>query len=329
MQNTDAPDKLPLPWANGGDRSVIPVTSQIGVTPGAASLVDGFPPLTRTPKATGGVPPNGLEMNGILFALSAQDRWEQAGGEAKFDSTFAVAIGGYPLHAVVQSLDGLSYWRSTVNANLSNPDTGGANWLPHFGYGSVQLLLSNVNVTLQAFDYRMPQIVLSGILTADVQLIFPPTLQRWLVVNNTTSGFHVTAKTAAGAGVLLGGGANQIYGDGVNIRSAIAFDGPNQSLASNGFQRLPGGLILQWGTVAVPSGSSEVTGTITFALPFPTGCVHISGNGDLPSTAGAWAPFIVMFSVLSKTGATFIADTAAPANAFAAGRSIRWFAIGY
>ena len=206
MQSTDSPTKVVLPFANAGGRATLPVASQIGITDGAASFTDGFPPLTRTPITSGGVPPNGLEMNGILYLLSAGLWWLQAGGSAKWDSAFSTAIGGYPLGAVVQSSDNSGWWRSTAENNTTNPDAGGAGWVPHFGYGQAAQSLTNVNVTLTATQALKSQIVLTGVLSANVNLIFPAGYQNWLVINNTTGAFNITAKTAAGSGVVLGAG---------------------------------------------------------------------------------------------------------------------------
>jgi len=80
MQSSNAPSKLVLPFASAGGKNTIPVASQIGIVAGKASLADGFPPLTRTPLSAGGVPPSGLDMNGILYEMSAVIRWANAGG---------------------------------------------------------------------------------------------------------------------------------------------------------------------------------------------------------------------------------------------------------
>jgi hypothetical protein len=56
----------------------IPVDSQIGINAGFASLNDGFPPLTMTPIAAGGVPPFGQDMNGILNQITEIQQWQQA-----------------------------------------------------------------------------------------------------------------------------------------------------------------------------------------------------------------------------------------------------------
>jgi hypothetical protein len=129
MQASNAPSKVPLPFANAGAKNTIPTASQIGVTPGAASLTDGFPPLTRTPIAAGGVPPSGQDMNGILYLLSANTQWECAGGLFTFDATFSTAVGGYPKGAILSNAAGNGLWYSTVDNNTVNPDTVGTGWI--------------------------------------------------------------------------------------------------------------------------------------------------------------------------------------------------------
>lgn len=61
------------------------------------------------------------------------------------------------------------------------------------------------------------------------------------------------------------------------LRLSDAFKGANQSLGTNGFQKIPGGFILQWGSASVTSG-----GTITFPTTFPNSVhsiVAVHGNG--------------------------------------------------
>jgi hypothetical protein len=127
------PGKFSLTWgqnAGGGFITVpIPAPSQQGVTPGRASLNDGFPPLTFQPITAGGVPPFGQDMNGILNELSAWNQWYQMGGPIQWDSTFSGQIGGYPNGSLVASTVTVGhFWLSTADANASNPDAGGANW---------------------------------------------------------------------------------------------------------------------------------------------------------------------------------------------------------
>lgn len=130
MQLADAPVKVVLPFATDGGRNVIPVPSQIPITPGAASWTDGFPPLTMVDPTQGGVGPSGFDFNGVLNAISALSLWFNAGAGFKYDAAFAAAVAGYPIGSRVLQAGGTGYWISIVENNLSNPDTGGAGWVP-------------------------------------------------------------------------------------------------------------------------------------------------------------------------------------------------------
>lgn len=130
MRSSDIPTKLPIPFgasAGGGYIRAIPVASQIGINDGAASLHDGFPPLTATPIGAGGIPPSIKDMNGVLFEISAWSRWSAAGAPVYFDAVFAAAIGGYPEGAIVQSQTTVGVlYVSTVDNNTTDPEGGGA-----------------------------------------------------------------------------------------------------------------------------------------------------------------------------------------------------------
>lgn len=133
MEQVNTPPKFAIPFANSAGSAYvrsIPTTSQIGTQNCAASLTDGFPPLTFVPASAGGCPPFGQDFNGILKQLSQWSQWTQAGGPVYFDSGFAAAIGGYPKGAMIQSavVPG-NLWLSTADDNSTNPDAGGAGWV--------------------------------------------------------------------------------------------------------------------------------------------------------------------------------------------------------
>ena len=130
MKSSDLPTlKFPIVWgANAGPGYIrdIPVDSQIGIQDGAASLSDGYPPLTMTPVGAGGVWPFGQDTNGILKEITSWLQWYQAGAPVSYDSSFSSTIGGYPKGAILQVSGSPGwYWLSTVNDNTSDPDTGG------------------------------------------------------------------------------------------------------------------------------------------------------------------------------------------------------------
>lgn len=223
MQSSNAPAKLTLPFANSGGKNTIPVASQIGITPGAASFTDGFPPLTRTPLNAGGVPPFGLDHNGILYQLSSVLRWVNAGGTFVYDSTFAndSNVGGYPKGARVARSDGTGYWFNTADNNTTDPESAGAaaaGWVPDFTNGVATVAMSSANVTLTPLQYGKPIIVITGALTSNLNLIFPPIADSWIVVNSTSGAYSITCKTQSGTGISVPQGvSSQIFCNGSSV----------------------------------------------------------------------------------------------------------------
>jgi hypothetical protein len=67
-------------------------------------------------------------MNGILYQMSAVDVWMCAGGGFTYNYAFSASIGGYPKGGRVLMASGGGYWVSTVDNNVTDPDTGGAGW---------------------------------------------------------------------------------------------------------------------------------------------------------------------------------------------------------
>jgi hypothetical protein len=84
-------------------------------------------------------------------------------------------------------------------------------------------------------------------------------------------GTNVPSPTGTGASGTWG---INITGSAATVTNGVYttdFNGSNQSLGTKGYQKLPGGLIMQWNTVTV-SPSSSVTDT--FSTSFPSACVN-------------------------------------------------------
>lgn len=93
--------------------------------------------------------------------------------------------------------------------------------------------------------------------------------------------------------------------------NSSAFTGANQSLGTDGYQKLPGGLILQWGY----TGPGSAT---TFPIPFPNAALQ--AFPVVQNTSGSsYAPSHSNVVNLTTTG------FGRTSQSFA----IRWFAIGY
>lgn len=128
MPTPVSPPVILIPFANAGDRNVIPTPSQIGTNDGAASWTDGFPPRTMLPIPPG-IPPDGKDINGALYAVSSHTVWSQAGGRYYWDASVA-ANGGYPLNALLASTGSPTLlWLNLLAGNTTNPDGGSpSNW---------------------------------------------------------------------------------------------------------------------------------------------------------------------------------------------------------
>ena len=67
------------------------------------------------------------------------------------------------------------------------------------------------------------------------------------------------------------------------LRQQESFKGANQKLATNGFQKLPGGIILQWGMGNLTTTTVE---TFDFPIPFPNDCFVVTGSDGVGPVAG-------------------------------------------
>ena len=223
MQISNLPKLLPVPFASSGSKQDIPVASQIGVSGGRASYTDGFPPLTRTPIAAGGIPPFGTDFNGVLNDITSAIRWAQAGGGYGYDSTFSSSVSGYPVGARLANSAGDGYWLNTVDGNTNNPETSAATpltgWVPADSYGVTSVTgLGSSSVTLSTLQASRDRIVLTGTLTANINVIVPAWRKSWTVVNNCSGAFTVTFKTTSGTGVSIPAGFTaEVICDGTDI----------------------------------------------------------------------------------------------------------------
>lgn len=115
----------------------IPWAQSPGDPPQLATWNNGFPLVTMTYPAAGGLPPFGQDMNGVLNAISSHIAFTGGGGQYKWSSDYVAAKGGYALGSVVQSDDGLMAYVSTIDNNALNfntdPSSIGNQWRIYSG----------------------------------------------------------------------------------------------------------------------------------------------------------------------------------------------------
>ena len=263
MQLSDAPAKIveafgvnAAPSGGYGGKNTVPVPSQIAITPGAASFNDGFPPLTMTP-IPGGVVMDGKDMNGALFQISDPVVWYCTGAGFPYDATFSAAIGGYPKGARVLMASGNGYWVSTVDNNVTDPDTGGAGWAA-----------SDENAITA--------------LTGPVTAIGPGSAAATITATGVTPGSYIGADITVNAAGQVTAAANG-FTSGNNGNGYWVKD--------------PTGHIHQWGffsdavsesTVSFPTAftnAASVTATATSSIPYGDGIAFVAiSNGTITTT---------------------------------------------
>jgi hypothetical protein len=321
MQSSNAPAKIPKPFASdSASRRAIPTASQIGITPGAASLTDGFPPLTRTALSSGGVPPSGLDMNGALYLMSAADQWTQAGGQPTYDSAFSAAIGGYPLGAVLKSADGLTWWRSTVENNTSNPDTGGSGWV------SDTVLLSVSADGTPAMDGTAARG--SSTHGARADHVHPVDTTRAPLASPALTGTPTVPTAAAGTSTTQA--ASTAF-----VQTAVPSASP--LTGDSGHWTGPGGLTVQWGYWRQTGEGSDgdISGglhqhAITFPVAFTNAplppVLTLQENNISGTDSGSMPDVILAYTGLSASGFNYLCKEyeSKIQNAY-----FRWQAWGY
>jgi hypothetical protein len=108
-------------------------------------------------------------------------------------------------------------------------------------------------------------------------------------VVGTSDSQTLTNKTIALGSNTVSGSKSQFNTAVTDTDFAFAndFTGSNQSLGTNGYQKLPGGLILQWcvGTAS----SSETSQTVNLPITFPTATLAVQVSTFAPSTADRMA----------------------------------------
>lgn len=88
-------------------------------------------------------------------------------------------------------------------------------------------------------------------------------------------------------------------------------------LSSTGYQKMPGGLIYQWG--------SAISGTIIFPVVFPNSLLHlqtsINNYNSLSAAPGTYT------TVTSSSNTGFVVASAA--NTLSLSATLKWFGLGY
>ena len=205
------------PFANSGDKNIIGETS---VTQGRANLPEGFPPITATPIAQGGIAPNRLDFNGILYMLSAMAFWQQSGGMWQYNSDL-----DYTPPAIVFYAG--KYWQCVQANSASAPVTPG---------------------TDSAYWQPLPQFLFQS---------YPVTLGGDVSGDGTASAAGLTVPVTVNQAAQWKKPVTITFGG--DVSGSVAFDGSNPSVNANLTLQVSNGatpvgtVIMYWGSTA-PEG---------------------------------------------------------------------------
>lgn len=176
-------------------------------------------------------------------------------------------------------------WGDILNENLRILDRA-------ITLGAESIALAATDVTLDEDQATKGVLRLSGVLTANVNVVVPASPVRlYLVENNTTGAFTVAIKTPLGTGVtVLQGTSSLVYSNGTNVvQGATSVNG---SFAVSG---------------ALNAGSATVTGSLS-AGSVSTASAAITGGSINNTAVGATTPSTGAFTTLSASGAASFAD---------------------
>ena len=197
---------------------------------------------------------------------------------------------GYTLNQTV-SVGGIYYICKLTHATGQNPTTGGSiYWNLAFGNWSLKAdkteVALKIDKNISPYSSKPTPIDEDLIPLSDSVSSFGIKKLTWANIKVTLKTYFDTlyligsTETAAGIIELATIAEAQNGTDTVRAITPLqlfnSLKGSNQLLASNGYQKLHGGLIIQWGTVSLPTAGET---TITFPMSFPTSCLVVTANG--------------------------------------------------
>lgn len=135
--------------------------------------------------------------------------------------------------------------------------------------------------------------------------------------NVSITGGTISVSTVAASGGFTGDITGDVTGNADTVTNGVYttdFSGSNQSKSTSGYQKLPGGVTMQWGVV---NSTTDDDQTFTFPTAFATACVYVGIQFDGVSSGAS-------VKTLTTTGFTMNR-----ADSIDGTEVLRYFAIGY
>lgn len=184
------PYMVQIPFCNTGNKNAIQLTQQAGQDPEDATYQEGFPPVTMLNEDAGGLPPKGLDFNGIFYELSSPIAHYCRGDRIQYDANYAAAIGGYAKGWVVASNDYQKDYISLVDNNLADPNGTNTTWAVYAGQGSVPTATSTTTGTVKLVN-SLVSTATDAALTAMQGKVLGDILSKFLLVPSTNGRMEI------------------------------------------------------------------------------------------------------------------------------------------
>lgn len=137
--------------------------------------------------------------------------------------------------------------------------------------------------------------------------------------NGDVAGLVTKFTNAITTNLGLGTAATKNVGTGTNQIPDMNSYG--NSVAANGYQKLPGGITIQWGSFAVSAtGGSVGTTDVTFPIAFPVAFRSVNAIVSTNDPSARFVGFDIANTNRTKVRFTYVTATT---------NSIYWIAVGY
>lgn len=262
-----------------------PVSSDFGINNGSLSILYNW---------VGGVgncnlPPASSVDNGFFFMIANEgsgDLTVNANGLDTIDRNSTSVFGQGQSAFIVSSGSGGS-WSTVGKGNQLN-----------FAFTLLNKnVAGNTDVILTSIEAQNVIQIYTGLLTGDIHIIVPNTVQLYIVNNATTGLFTLAVKTAAGTGITIPQSATSIlYCDGINVLSAFSFV-PVSSTFAGGTAPSPG---INWSGDTSTGFYQPSVGQVGVALSGKSGFLFTANASSInrfQSTASAASVPLILSAV--------------------------------
>jgi hypothetical protein len=160
---------------------------------------------------------------------------------------------------------------------------------------------------------------------SDTVVITPLKLQYMIDNRGATTSAKGTVELATNAETITGSDTERAVTPS-NIVGLFG-DSGRKTHSTNGYQKLPGGMVMQWGSWSGATTANN-TNNVTFPISFPNACLNVQGTiTGITGTGAGYGPYI---NTSTLDVASFDFGVVASGGGFVAvATSIYWFAIGY